>query len=100
MRESADEVDWDEWVAMTEAQQDREMVSAVNQYNEMIDRMSRAEYAAYRRREALELCRSIRKNLRAFPGISIFEESLRRTQRRLLVLRMERAGMHVSRGLN
>lgn len=88
-----DDIDLDDWIAMSDAEQDRELASAMNQYNEMIDRMSRDEYLAYRRRRNLDLCLQIRKSLRAFPGLVIFQNNLRATQRRLLMLRMERAGV-------
>lgn len=88
-----DDIDLDDWIAMSRAEQDRELASAMNQYNEMIDRMSRDEYLAYRRRRNLDLCLKIRKNLRAFPGVVLFHDHLRATQRRLLMLRIERAGV-------
>jgi hypothetical protein len=86
--------DFDIW-EMSDAELDREWQSLVNQYNEMITRMSPAEYFSYRRKRSLDLCLKIRQNMRDFPSITVFETGLRSTQKRLLMLRLERAGIKI-----
>lgn len=91
-----DTIDWDEWLAMSDAEQEAEWQSALRQYNEMIDHMTPDELFHYRRSRNLDLCIKIRSNMKAFPGIEIFRHSLRDTQRRLLALRIEhRTGLVV-----
>lgn len=84
-----DETDWDEWMAMTDAQRDAIHDGALRDYDAMINAMSRDEFYAYRRHKRVALCLRWRRLIREF-NMPFMQENLRRGQRMLLELRIER----------
>jgi hypothetical protein len=84
-----DDIDMDEWMAMSDAERDRLEAAAWRDYDAMIDAMSRDEYYAYRRRMRVDLCLRWRKLMREF-DLPFMEQRLRYAQRMLLELRIER----------
>jgi hypothetical protein len=80
------------WLELTEAEQDRELESAMQEYREMIDAMPHDQYLAHRRRRTVEHCLRCRKLIKALPGVDIFPKQLRDAQKRLLMIRLERLG--------
>jgi hypothetical protein len=86
-----DDVEWDEWMAKTDAEQNREVESSLRQYSEMLKGMTSAQLYRYRRRRSLRSCMSSRLIIREH-GWEFFREYLREAQIRLVRLRAERQG--------
>ena len=89
MSDEDDEIDWDEWMAMSQAQRDAIHDGAMRDYNAMIDGMSRDQYYVYRRHNRVALCLNWRRLIRDH-DMPYLQTSLRRAQRMLLELRIER----------
>ena len=84
-----DDSDWDEWMAMPEAKRDALLEGAWRDYEAMISAMSRDEYYAYRRKKRVEGCLRWRRLIRQH-DMAFLVGNLRRAQRMLLELRVER----------
>lgn len=89
MSDEEDDTDWDEWMAMSDAQRDAIHDGAMRDYNAMIDRMSRDQYYVYRRSKRVALCLNWRRLIREH-DMPFLQTNLRRAQRMLLALRIER----------
>ena len=85
----SDERDFDEIMAMSDADLDQELAAAEREYIAMIDAMSRDEFYAYRRKKRVDLCRRWRRLIRE-GDMPFLRTQLRSTQRGLLALREER----------
>jgi hypothetical protein len=83
------EIAWDEWMAMSDAQRDAMHDGALRDYNAMIDAMTRDQYYAYRRQKRVTLCLKWRDLIRNH-DMPFLQDNLRRAQRMLLELRVER----------
>lgn len=86
MSDDDDEIDMDEWMAMSDAEIERECDIAMREYNEWWDSLSIAEQIAISRRRAVEQCLKWRKLIRENDW-DFMREDLRRTQVRLLKIR-------------
>lgn len=84
--------DLEEWLAMSDEEQERAFQSELRLYNAMIDAMPWKAYMAYRRSNCVRLCKLIRRNIREFPELELFQQHLRAAQRRLLAIRLLRRG--------
>lgn len=84
-----DDRDFDEFMAMSDMEADRELAAAEREYAAMIDAMSRDQFYAYRRRKRVDLCRRWRKLIRE-ADMPFLRTQLRTTQRGLVALRSER----------
>ena len=89
LEEDDSDIDWDEWMAMSDAQRDAIHDGALRDYIAMIDAMSRDQYYAYRRGKRVALCLRWRRMIREC-DLPFMQENLRRGQRMLLELRIER----------
>ena len=99
MSDERDDLEWEEWMAKTDAQQDAELDRAMDEYARMMRAMSPDSAYRYRRKRHLELCLAWRKHLRTWPGLPVFEKHLRRCQMMLVELRAGRAhGTDVGHG--
>lgn len=90
-----DDLDWDEWMSLTDQQQDAIVEREVRDYYRAYDALSLSKQIAHRRRWTLDSCRRSRRTL-ALPGCtSVLREyvqaSLKRSQLRLLKVRIWRA---------
>lgn len=84
-----DSISMEEWFEMSESERDRELQSALNEWNETWDRMTPDQQYHWKVRTALRTClrwRGLLKKMR----LPVFEGHLRERQRRLLQLRTER----------
>jgi hypothetical protein len=84
-----DDSDWDEWMAMTDAKRDALLEGAWRDYQAMVNAMSRDEFYRYRRKKRVAGCLRWRKLIREH-GMDFMRENLRRAQRMLVTLRIER----------
>lgn len=89
MSEEDDDVDMDEWMAMSDAQRDAIHDGALRDYNATIDAMSRDQYYVYRRGKRVALCLRWRRLIREH-DMPFMADHLRRSQKLLLELRIER----------
>ena len=89
MSDEEDDIDMDEWMAMSDAQRDAIHDGAMRDYNAMIDAMSRDQYYVYRRGKRVALCLRWRRLMREF-DLPFMQERLRIAQKMLLELRIER----------
>lgn len=84
---------FEEFCAMTEAEQEAELAREMAAYDRWINSMTPIELYRFHRRSAVFGCKTWRNTiemLKAEPG-SIFHDFLRERQKRLLKLRIERA---------
>jgi len=86
-----DDAEWDRWMKLTDAQQDAELQSAVNQWNELWASMSEGRRFAARRRMGVASCLRARELIRKVPYMEFFKEMLKDRQKSLAMLRIERA---------
>jgi hypothetical protein len=87
-----DNWEWDEWMAMSDAEYDLELYKAERQYTEWYASLTVPQQFWYRRNLALRSCLSARKLLATTDLIpDIFRDHLRSAQKRLLALRVLRA---------
>jgi len=84
-----DEIAFEEWDAMSDAQQDAALERAMKEYSDGLDRMTPQQLYRYRRNRRLDLCLKQRRLIREFPGLDTFRNMLRATQRRLVEARIE-----------
>lgn len=89
MTDEEDELDMDEWMAMSDAQRDAIEAGAWRDYEAMINAMTRDEYYAYRRRKRITLCLNWRRLMREH-DLPFMQDRLRVAQQMLLELRIER----------
>lgn len=82
-----DDIDWDEWMSKSDAEIDRELDSAMRQYDEWWGGLSTAEQIAISRRRAVEQCRKWREMLRENEHWDFVRDNIKRTQIRLLKIR-------------
>jgi hypothetical protein len=91
--DDADDVDefmpWDDWVKLSDAEQDAILNSEMRQWAETWDRLPRAVQIKHSIRLALKTCADWRRTLKTM-DLPVFREHLRERQRRLLELRIER----------
>lgn len=81
-----DDTDMDEWMAMSEAEQERELQAAMNQYDEWYSRLSFAERVALSRHRTVALCLKWRRLIREH-DMDFLRDQLRQSQVRLLKIR-------------
>jgi hypothetical protein len=86
-----DDLDWDEWMEMTDAQQEAALEREMQLYNEWWDSLTPLEQYRHSRRSAVEGCLVWRKSMRALGGGDFLREYLRQRQLRLVKLRVWRA---------
>lgn len=84
-----DELDFEEFMSMSDAQADALHDRLMKEYGEMLDRMTPRQLYQYRRQRTLNLILKQRRLAKEFPGIDIFQTHLRSSQRRLLTWRIE-----------
>lgn len=84
-----DDLDWDEWMQMTDAQQDAALEREMQIYNEWWDSLTPLEQYRSSRRTTLEGCLVYRKAMRSLGDF--MREYLRQRQIRLVKLRVWRA---------
>jgi hypothetical protein len=86
-----DEVDMEEWMAMSEEERDQELASVMRDHVEWWQTLTLAEQFAERRRRAVESCAGWRRLIQDNPNLAeLFGENLRAVQKRLVALRFER----------
>ena len=78
--------DWDDWMALPEAEAERIVYSEQRQYEEMLARMTDAQRIAHRRRIVVRTCKGWRQTLKTM-DLPVIREHLRKSQRRLVQLR-------------
>lgn len=90
-----DDLDWDEWMSLSEAQQEAEVDREMAAYARWYDSLSLAGQIAHCRRGALDNCRSSRRLIRLPQCPEIIRETtrerLKAAQVRLLKIRIWRA---------
>lgn len=86
-----DEIDIDEWMEMSDEEQDRELDTAMRQLSETYARLTPLQRYRGARRNALRLCIGWRQKLRDGFIPELSREYLRKAQIRLVKLRIERA---------
>lgn len=90
MSERDDDLEWEEWLTLSDAQQeavcDREMLK----YQRRLDMMTVRQQINYHRGSALESCLRWRRSMKAF-NMDFMREHLRQSQIGLLKLRIWRA---------
>lgn len=85
-----DDLEWEEWLAKTDEQQEAEIDRAMTEYCRMLNAMPPDSAYRYLRKRRLDLCLSWRRHLRTWPGLEVFEKHLRRCQMMLVELRAGR----------
>ncbi len=88
-----DDLDWDEWMEMSDAEHEAILAREMRLYNEWWDSLTPLQQYRRSRATALEGCLIWRKTIRQFnagPG-DFFWEQLRQRQLRLVKLRVWRA---------
>jgi len=92
--EIAEELDWDEWMSLTDAQIDARVDREMNEYVRWYDRLTLGGQIAHCRRMALDNCRSTRRLIRLPHCPEIIRETsrerLKAAQVRLLKIRVWR----------
>lgn len=88
-----DDFDMDEWMELTEAEQDAEVESSMRQFEESWNRLTPLQQYRIRRRNALRGCLSMRIMRQQMGCHDMFTRYLRERQINLVQLRMERAGV-------
>ncbi len=90
-----DDLDWDEWMGLSEAEQEAALDREMAAYNRWYDGLTLAGQIAHGRRRALDNCRSARRLIRipSCPEIvrQTARERLKAAQVRLLKIRIWRA---------
>ena len=89
--EPDDEVDMDEWMAMSDAEQQREIDASMRALEEVYARLTPLQRYRGSRRRALGLCIGWRNHIRENFIPDFAREHLRKAQIRLVKLRIERA---------
>jgi hypothetical protein len=84
-----DDIEMEEWLEMSEAQQNAALERAMREYGRMIDAMPEKDRIRHFIRGALANCRSYRRTLKVL-DIDIIRQHLRGCQHRLLKLRIWR----------
>ena len=82
-------ISMEEWFEMSEADRERELQGAMNEWSEVWDRMTPAQQHHWKVRTALRTCLRWRGLIKKM-DIPVFKKYLRERQRRLLQLRTER----------
>lgn len=82
-----DEDDFEEWLLMSEKEQDAALDRVMKKYSESIKKLNPSQLYKYRRQRRLELCVQQRKLTKEFS--EVFWPMLKSTQRRLLEARIE-----------
>ena len=84
-----DELEAEEFYAMSDAQQDAAVEREMKRYYAALDRLSPLQLYQYRRQRTLDLILKQRRLVKEFPGVDSFRDMLRSAQRRLLIWRTE-----------
>jgi hypothetical protein len=93
-----DDLDWDEWMKMSDAQHDAILDREMKAYNEWFDRLPQDEQIRHCVRRCLQNCVGARRNLKTFP-IDFMRKMLKQSQMRLLKLRAWRqTGIYPGQG--
>ncbi len=93
----ADELDAEEFYALSDTQQDAVLNREMKNYSDMLDRMTPQQLYRHRRHFTLDVIRRQRSLVKEFPYI--FKDKVRDSQRRLLKWRIEyRTGAVVGHG--
>lgn len=83
-----DDPEMDDWLALTDEQQDAELATAERQYNEFIDSMSLLEQYRYFRRSAVVGASQARRLMTDHPFMAkVMREQLKRRQIGMVKLR-------------
>lgn len=82
-----DDVEWNRWMSLTDAEQEAECDAAMEQYSAWVDDLSPEDRYAHFARQGLKSCASWRRSMKVFPFLI---EYLRKSQRALLQLRRKR----------
>ena len=85
-----DDEEWERWMALSDAEQDAETITAIVEFNRVTAAMSLEQHARALRRMALKNCLNWRQLLRSF-DLGMFREHLRSAQKRLVKVRAYRA---------
>ena len=88
-----DDVDWEEWMSMTDAQQEAALDRELKAYAEMLEEMSADEYYAHKRHFIMRTINGARANARKSPGLiadTLMQFVIRPSQKSLLGLRIWR----------
>jgi hypothetical protein len=87
MSNDEDDLDWEEWMEMSDEQHEAILDRMMKQHEANLARLNRLQLYQYYRARRLELCLKQRKMAREWP--EIFGPMLRSTQRRLVEARVE-----------
>lgn len=91
-----DEIDFDEWIEMSDAERDRIVDSAERQFHELYESWTPRQQFAWRRRMTLQNCLHTRRMIKANFVPELQAQWLRERQMRLVHLRAERhSGYHL-----
>lgn len=84
-----DDLDWDEWMAMSEEQHDAILKNTMREYYEWLNRLTPLQRYRYFRRKALEGCLTWRRIIALVGSAGWSIEYLKNRQKSLLKLRAE-----------
>lgn len=87
MDDLEDDLEMEEWMTLSDGQQQAILDREIAAYNRWFDRLSNPQQIAYCIRRALENCVRWRRLMRAFDHLDFMREHLREGQMRLLKLR-------------
>lgn len=92
VEEIDDDVDWDEWMKLSDDQQDAIVNREMKAYGEMLDEMSPDELYRYKRQFILGTLKRSRAGIRlhAWTAESLMRHVIRPSQKNLLALRIWR----------
>lgn len=83
-----DDLDWDEWVAMSDAQHDAILDREMAEYSRWFNSLTTLQQYRHRRRRGLATCKSWRKTIGKL-DLQVFRDHLRTSQRLLLKARVD-----------
>jgi hypothetical protein len=88
MDDDDDELDWDEWMSMSDAQHDAILDREMAAYSKWFSALTPLQQYRHRRRRGVETCLRWRSTIGRF-DLPVFREHLRTSQRLLLKARAD-----------
>lgn len=85
---AAEDDDWDEWIALSDDQQDAIMAREMAEHVKWFNALTPLQQYRSRRRRSLETCAGWRRHIKAL-DLPVLREYLRATQRSLLKARVD-----------
>ncbi len=89
--EDDDEARWEDWLELTEAQQDATLDREMAEYGRWIDSLTESQRQARSVRSWLAICVRYRRILKKMPEMTFIRERLRDSQRHLLKIKIWKA---------